>query len=105
MDKRTNSVGMDFLMAYGWAILVVLVSIGALAYFEVLNLDNFKPNKCNCYAVNMTTGGKIIDGNITYIECFDSEPYLDYEAKKIRFNSTYQLFYCNESSRKLVALK
>ncbi len=37
---------MEFLMTYGWAILVVLVAIGALAYFGVLNPSRFLPNSC-----------------------------------------------------------
>jgi len=37
---------MEFLMTYGWAILVVLVVIGALAYFGILNPENFLPRRC-----------------------------------------------------------
>ena len=37
---------MEFLMTYGWAILVVLLAIGALAYFGVLNPGRFLPNSC-----------------------------------------------------------
>jgi YD repeat-containing protein len=33
-------------MTYGWAILVVLVAIGALAYFGVLNPGRFLPSSC-----------------------------------------------------------
>ena len=35
--KKNNraQAALEFLMTYGWAILVVLVSIGALAYFGV----------------------------------------------------------------------
>ena len=33
-------------MTYGWAILVVLVAIGALAYFGVLSPDRFLPKRC-----------------------------------------------------------
>ncbi len=37
---------MEFLMTYGWAILVVLIAIGALAYFGVLNPSRFLPASC-----------------------------------------------------------
>ena len=37
---------MEFLMTYGWAILVVLAAIGALAYFGVLSPERFLPEKC-----------------------------------------------------------
>jgi hypothetical protein len=37
---------MEFLMTYGWAILVVLAAIGALAYFGILSPSKFLPNSC-----------------------------------------------------------
>lgn len=43
---RKGQAAMEFLMTYGWAILVVLAAIGALAYFGVLSPDNFLPSKC-----------------------------------------------------------
>ena len=48
MDKmfKKSQAAMEFLMTYGWAILVVLVAIGALAYFGVLSPDKFLPAKC-----------------------------------------------------------
>jgi len=36
----------EFLMTYGWALLVVAVAIGALAFFGVLSPDRFLPEKC-----------------------------------------------------------
>ena len=43
---RKGQAAMEFLMTYGWAILVVLVAIGALAYFGVLNPGQFLPRQC-----------------------------------------------------------
>ncbi|HLD42836.1 MAG TPA: hypothetical protein VJB08_02490 [Candidatus Nanoarchaeia archaeon] len=43
---KKGQAAMEFLMTYGWAILVVLVAIGALAYFGVLSPDRFLPEKC-----------------------------------------------------------
>ncbi len=37
---------MEFLMTYGWAILVVIVVIGTLAYYGVLNPSSFIPESC-----------------------------------------------------------
>jgi len=45
-NSRKSQAAMEFLMTYGWAILVVLVAIGALAYFGVLSPDKFLPNRC-----------------------------------------------------------
>lgn len=43
---KKGQAAMEFLMTYGWAILVVLVAIGALAYFGVLNPGRFLPSSC-----------------------------------------------------------
>ena len=43
---RKAQAAMEFLMTYGWAILVVLVAIAALAYFGVLNPGRFLPRSC-----------------------------------------------------------
>ena len=46
MINRKGQAALEFLMTYGWAILVVLVAVGALAYFGVLSPDKFLPAKC-----------------------------------------------------------
>jgi len=46
MNNRKGQSALEFLMTYGWAILVVLAAIGALAYFGVLNPTNFLPDQC-----------------------------------------------------------
>jgi len=43
---RKGQAALEFLMTYGWAILVVLTAIAALAYFGVLSPDRFLPEKC-----------------------------------------------------------
>jgi len=45
MPKKAQAA-MEFLMTYGWAIMVVLVVIGALVYFDVLNPANFLSESC-----------------------------------------------------------
>jgi len=44
--RKNAQAALEFLMTYGWAILAVLLAVGALAYFGVLNPDRFFPNKC-----------------------------------------------------------
>ena len=43
---KKGQAALEFLMTYGWAILVVLVAIGALAYFGVLRPERLLPEKC-----------------------------------------------------------
>ena len=45
--KKRGQAAMEFLMTYGWALLIVLVAIGALAYLGVLNPARFVPPKCD----------------------------------------------------------
>ncbi len=64
MVERKGQAAMEFLMTYGWALLVVLVAIGALAFFGVLNPSQFLPSTCtitpglHCddFVVSATTG-------------------------------------------------
>ncbi len=44
MRSRKGQAAMEFLMTYGWAILVVLAAIGALAYFGILSPQRFLPS-------------------------------------------------------------
>ncbi len=43
---RKAQAAMEFLLSYGWAILIVIIAISSLAYFGVLNFDYFKPSMC-----------------------------------------------------------
>ncbi len=38
---------LEFLMTYGWAFLVILIMIGALAYFGILDPTKFLPDRCS----------------------------------------------------------
>ena len=46
LKNNKGQAAMEFLMTYGWAILVVLAAIAALAYFGVLSPEKFLPQKC-----------------------------------------------------------
>jgi hypothetical protein len=43
---RKGQAAIEFLTTYGWAFLVILVMIGALAYFGVLNPSGLLPARC-----------------------------------------------------------
>jgi hypothetical protein len=71
-------------MTYGWAILVVLAAIGALAYFGVLNPSNFLPNKC------VASPG---------ISCIDKPQVTDtYIAQAFTANTGYDVTYATATS-------
>ena len=45
-SMKRGQAAMEFLMTYGWALLVVLIAIAALAFFGVLNPSRFLPSTC-----------------------------------------------------------
>ena len=64
---KRGQAAMEFLMTYGWAILVVLIVIGALAYFGVLSPSTLLPEKCT-FPVSLTcTDHKVAQTSITLI--------------------------------------
>lgn len=91
-DLKMNT--MDFIMTYGWAMLVVLVCIGVLLYFGVLNPNSFIPNRCYCNDIGLDIFNKEIINGTKYIECLNITKTIDWENKKIVFNSTTKLFKC-----------
>lgn len=46
-NRKKGQVSLEFLTTYGWAFLVALIAIGALAYFGVLNPSKYTPKRCN----------------------------------------------------------
>lgn len=47
MMTRKAQGALEFLTTYGWAFLVILIMIGALGYFGILNPTKFLPERCN----------------------------------------------------------
>ena len=66
MTKKSQAA-LEFIMTYGWAILVVLVAIGALAYFGVLSPDKFLPAKCTLSAGLACTDHKATASNLDIV--------------------------------------
>jgi len=55
---------LEFLMTYGWAFLVILIMIAALAYFGVLNPQQWLPDRCNFGSESPCEKGKfVLDNN------------------------------------------
>ena|SRR3989338_359075 len=42
-----SQAALEFLTTYGWAFLVILIMIGSLAYFGILNPSKILPDRCN----------------------------------------------------------
>ena len=46
-NSRRGQAALEFLTTYGWALLVILVMVGALVYFGLLNPNRALPNRCD----------------------------------------------------------
>lgn len=69
MSNKKSQAAMEFLLTYGWAIMVVVVAIAALAYFGVLNPTKwFSTNTCT-----LPAGLSCIDHSITYIPLYHGQ--------------------------------
>ena len=66
-SSRSAQAAMEFLMTYGWAILVVLAAIGALAYFGVLSPAKLLPEKCILEAGMVCIGHKVEPTKVTLV--------------------------------------
>ncbi|MFW5872278.1 MAG: hypothetical protein ACOCUT_04150 [bacterium] len=47
MKNKKAQSALEFLTTYGWAFLVILIMIGALGYFGILNPTRYLPERCN----------------------------------------------------------
>jgi len=45
-SSHSSQATLEFIMSYGWTVAVALIAIGTLAYFGILNPDNFLPRRC-----------------------------------------------------------
>jgi uncharacterized protein (UPF0333 family) len=61
MNNKKGQAAMEFLMTYGWAIVVVLAAIGALAYFGVLSPQKLLPERTTFQAPLPNVDNAVVD--------------------------------------------
>ena len=94
--NKKGQAAMEFLMTYGWAILVVLAAIGALAYFGVLSPDRFLPEKCT-----LPSGVACLDftGTSTLVTLvIQNSAGFDMQTVAVTINSTTANFGCTPAN-------
>ena len=86
---RKSQVALEFIMTYGWAVLVVLVAVGALAYFGVLMPNcRFSPVSSEYFKKNCLVNISIPKEDIVV----DSEPELIDVCNRLVVNNTIYPF-------------
>jgi hypothetical protein len=62
---KRGQAALEFLTTYGWALLIILVMLGAIAYFGILNPSRFLPERCStspelsCVDYKIDSTGKV----------------------------------------------
>lgn len=67
---KKSQAALEFLTTYGWAFLVILLMVGALAYFGILSPGRLLPNRCNFGAEFQCLDFNIRDGGIGAVDEF-----------------------------------
>jgi hypothetical protein len=49
-SNKRGQAALEFLTTYGWAFLIIIVMIGAISYFGILNPNKFVPARCSISA-------------------------------------------------------
>lgn len=82
---KKGQAAMEFLMTYGWAILVVLAAIGALAYFGVLSPGKLLPERTVFKAPLTNTDNALItlSGSTAAIEI----PFINNKGNSINISN------------------
>ena len=63
MARKKAQAAIEFMTTYGWALMAILVAIGALSYFDFLNADRYKSVGCStgtqiqCLEAELTSSG------------------------------------------------
>jgi uncharacterized protein (UPF0333 family) len=68
MKNKKGQAAMEFLMTYGWAIVVVLAAIGALAYFGVLSPQKLLPERTTFQAPLPNVDNAVVDATTNSVE-------------------------------------
>lgn len=65
---KKGQAAMEFLMTYGWAIIIVLAAIGALAYFGVLSPTKLLPDRTTFQAPIPNVDNAVITASTNSVE-------------------------------------
>ena len=92
--RKKGQAALEFLTTYGWAFLVILVMIGALAYFGVLDPTRFLPQRCQ-FGAELYCARYTLDGtqDIARFELRNSLPdtlYINHTEYKRPADATWR---------------
>lgn len=90
MQKKAQSA-VEFLTTYSWAIMIILLTIGALSYFNVFNTSRFVAEKCETGAQISCREAALTQEGIFYIHLTNNYP-VDIEINRIELRQGTKSF-------------
>ncbi|MDP3764961.1 MAG: hypothetical protein Q8R04_00460 [Nanoarchaeota archaeon] len=103
--NKKSQAAMEFLMTYGWAILVVIAAIAALAYFGVLSPDQFLPEKCMLEPGIACKGYKVEPAKISLVIANSRGTSIDIEKIVVQSEETSDTVCTGDYSASPVQIK
>ncbi|MEK6946267.1 MAG: fibronectin type III domain-containing protein [Nanoarchaeota archaeon] len=67
IGPKRSQMALEFMMTYGWAIMVAMVAVSAIAYFGVLDPGRFFPTACVLESGIGCTDFKVNEGNLVLV--------------------------------------
>lgn len=83
MKKKKAQAAIEFLTTYSWAIMGILLTIGALTYFDVFNTNRFISERCDTGAQINCAEAALTEQGTFYIRLINNYP-VDIDIESIR---------------------
>lgn len=64
---KRGQAALEFMMTYGWAILIILAALGALSYIGIFDLGNILPERCSFPVGFDCAGDAVIDATNNHV--------------------------------------
>jgi hypothetical protein len=97
MKNKKGQETMEFLMTYGWAILIVLIAIGALIYFGAFDKLG-EANVCTCSQIQMNHIAQEKINGIYVYECKN----LTYHVENHHLVTETGLYRCIDAEMRVI---
>ncbi|MFW6378580.1 MAG: hypothetical protein ACOCZV_01010 [Nanoarchaeota archaeon] len=95
--NKKGQAALEFLTTYGWAFLIILVMIGGLSYFGVLDVSQFVPDSCKLDG-NVECSSYSLEETELKLEIKNNLPQADIEITEVRVKETSEEEWCGQDS-------
>lgn len=94
--NKKGQAALEFLTTYGWAFLIILVMIGGLSYFGVLDVSQFVPDSCKLGGSVECPSYALYEDQLN-ITIANNLPQTDITVEEIEIKEVEKESWCNMS--------